>query len=124
VSNMLLDFMHGDATARPWYVSATVAALPPAVPGIGLAIAPNPGRGAVEIAFVPGTGGRWRLEVLDLAGRRVRELGSGLGDGTLQTRRWDARDARGAGVRAGVYWVRLVSAGHAHVRRLAILGSL
>ncbi len=123
VSNMLLDFMHVDGTAQPWYLSSTVAAPTPGGSQVRLAVAPNPTRGEVEVTFAPAAGDRWRLEVVDLAGRRVRDLGSGVGDGALQSRRWDARNERGAPARAGVYWVRLASGGGQTVRRLVVLGT-
>jgi hypothetical protein len=123
VSNMLLDFMHSDKTAQPWYLSSTVAAPPPGGSQVQLAVAPNPARGEVEVMFAPAGGERWRLEVVDLAGRRVRELGSGVGDGALQSLRWDARNQRGAPAHAGVYWVRLASGGRQVVRRLVLLGT-
>ncbi len=122
VSNQLLDFMHNDATAQPWYVSSTVAAPAPGVSRIDLAAAPNPARGPVELTFTPAAGEHWRLEVLDLAGRRVRDLGEGTGDGASNTRRWDARNQRGAPARAGIFWARLASGERQTVRRLVLLG--
>lgn len=121
VSQQLLDFMHIDKTAQPWYLSYTVAAPTSNAPGFELAVAPNPARGSVDITLTPGAGERWRLEVLDLAGRRVRDLGGGVGDGARNARRWDARDERGAPCRPGLYWVRLASGGRHTVRRLTLL---
>jgi hypothetical protein len=123
VANMLLDFMHADGTAQPWYLSSTVAAPPPGGSQVQLAVAPNPTRGEVEVSYSPAAGERWRLEVLDLGGRRVRALGDGVGDGALLSCRWDGRDRRGAPARAGVYWVRLVSGDGQTVRRLVVLGT-
>ena len=84
-------------------------------------VAQNPARGSVDISFVTRAGTLWRLDVLDAAGRRVRDLGGGLGDGAQQSRRWDARDALGVPARAGIYWVRLASGAHQSVRRFALL---
>ena len=121
VTDMLLAFVHQDATAQLWYVTSPVGAPPPAAPGDPLSLAPNPARGEVELSVVPRAGERWRLVVLDLAGRRVRELGSGVGDGAAHALRWDARDECGVPARAGIYWVRLASGAGQTVRRLALL---
>jgi len=122
VSEQLLDFMHIDKTAQPWYLSYTVGAPAPNAPRIELAVAPNPARGSIGITLAPALGERWKLEVLDLAGRRVRDLGGSVGDGALHTRRWDALDDRGVPSRPGMYWVRLASGDRQTVRRLALLG--
>ncbi len=123
VADMLYEFMHADPTAQPWYLSDAVAVAPPAGAEFHLRLAPNPASREVEVSFMARSGERWRLEVLDLAGRRVRELGGGVGDGTARVVRWDARGEQGAPVRAGIYWVRLESGGVAGVRRLALLGA-
>jgi flagellar hook assembly protein FlgD len=46
-------------------------------------------------------------DVLDVTGRRVRRLASGLQDAGLREVTWDARDEGGRSVSAGVYFVRL-----------------
>jgi hypothetical protein len=123
VSNMLLDFLHTDRTAQPWYL-ASAAAVPPAVaPPVRLGVAPNPSPGAVDLMFTTVAGAPWRLEVLDATGRSVRAIGSGGGDGTRQVLHWDGRDQDGGRVAAGVYWARVVSAGRSDVRRIVLLGS-
>ncbi len=123
VANLLLDFLQTDATAQPWYLAATVSVAPTAAADLPLTLAPNPTLRDVEVSFTARPGERWRLEVLDLAGRRVRELGDGVGDGSAQVMRWDARDGRGGRLRAGVYWVRLESGRDASTRRVALLGA-
>jgi hypothetical protein len=123
VANLLRDFMHTDATATPWYLATPVAVAPTEPPGMALAAAPVPARGPMEIAFVPPAGREWRLEALDLAGRRVRDLASGLGDGQRHSLRWDGRDDRGAPAPAGAYWLRLASSGGPQItRRVVVLG--
>ena len=123
VANLLRDFFRTDATTRPWYrdETASVPPLAPAVTGAQLAITPNPAVGEVEISFSMPRGEHWRLSVLDPGGRRVRDLGSGIGDGTTIERRWDARDQAGVHARAGVYWVRLTGPRGSVVRRLALV---
>jgi hypothetical protein len=123
VANLLLDFLQTDATARPWYLAATASVTPAAAAVLPLTLAPNPTVRDVEVSFTARPGEPWRLDVLDLAGRRVRELGEGVGDGSAQVMRWDARDGRGGRLRAGVYWVRLESGRDARARRVALLGA-
>lgn len=123
VADMLYEFMHADPTAQPWYLSDVAGVAPPAGAELPLRLAPNPASRNVEVSFTTRPGERWRLEVLDLAGRRVRELGDGVGDGTAYAVLWDARSKQGAPVRAGIYWVRLDAGDVATVRRLALLGA-
>jgi hypothetical protein len=68
---------------------------------------PNPSRDVVTIQWFAPRSGPARLELLDVAGRRIRtmDLGSvARGEGTT---RWDGRDARGAPGAPGVYFARL-----------------
>lgn len=81
-----------------------------------LAIAPNPVRDDAAIAFTLARDGVARVEVLDLAGRRVATLADGAmraGDHAL---RWS-----GAGARPGVYLVRLACADGVRVQRVVRL---
>jgi hypothetical protein len=84
-------------------------------------VAPNPIRGEARFAFALPVAGHVRLEVLDLAGRRVRTLV----DGTLLARRyafgWDVRDDAGRAVPPGIYLARLVGEDGERIRRFAIL---
>lgn len=123
VADMLIDFMHADASAEPWYVSAVAGVAPRTGASSSLALRPNPTVGSVDVSFATGTGERWRVEVVDLSGRRVCELGGGVGDGHALTLRWDGRDREGAPARPGIYWVRVESGTVAAVRRLALLGT-
>jgi hypothetical protein len=87
--------------------------------GLDLDVSPNPARGHVSIRFTAAVGEMWRATVVDAAGRKVRPLGSGSGSpGTL---RWDARDAQGRTVPAGVYWVRVTVGDRDATRRLVLL---
>jgi hypothetical protein len=82
---------------------------------------PNPIRGPAEIPFVLPEGRTVDAEVLDLAGRRVRVLASGLALAPGANRLlWDGRDAGGRSVPAGVY-LALVRAGNdARVQRVVV----
>ncbi|HEY2953684.1 MAG TPA: T9SS type A sorting domain-containing protein [Candidatus Eisenbacteria bacterium] len=123
VADSLLAFFKGDATTTPWFVSPGTVSVE--ARGIRseprLSIAPNPARPGVEIAFATATG-PWRLEILDLGGRRVRALARGAGEGVRVTRRWDGRDDSGVVARAGLYWVRLISGDGSRASRVVWLG--
>lgn len=124
VADSLLSFFKRDPSSAPWFLSPAVVSVGPLAAGgeSRLAIAPNPSRAGVEIAFIPAGGGPWRLELLDLGGRRVRDLERGVGGGAGLVSRWDGRDDAGATVRAGIYWVRLTDGGRVRSARVAWLG--
>jgi hypothetical protein len=77
---------------------------------------PNPARGDVRLAFTLANAAPARIEVIDLAGRRVfaRDVGS-LGAGRHVLPIGDSRLA------SGVYVVRLAAAGHDEITRRAVL---
>jgi beta-lactamase superfamily II metal-dependent hydrolase len=81
---------------------------------------PNPGRGATTLRFVLPQGGRARLEIADLAGRRIWleevELPAGA-----HARRWDGLTANGTHAPAGLYFVRLVTPFGSRATRLVWL---
>ena len=65
-----------------------------------LAAWPNPFRGRLSMA---GAAPRARIDVFDLAGRRVRELTAGAAGDLV----WDARDAAGLRLAPGAYFLRV-----------------
>ena len=81
------------------------------------AIEPNPAVGQFNVSFTLATGERADLEILDVSGRRMvsRSVGSfGPGSHTL-------RLGRSAGLRPGVYLVRLTQGDAAVVAKAAIV---
>ena len=86
-----------------------------------LAVWPSPARDRARISFALPAAGRAEVEVLDVTGRRVAALSSGVLPAGPQQAEWDLRDAAGRAVPAGVYWVRVRSAEHSEVRRLAVV---
>jgi hypothetical protein len=81
-------------------------------------VAPNPSLG---FAYdVPEPGGVLRIKVFDVAGRLVVEPFNGKRAPGTWTTRWDATDAGGRYVPAGVYIVQLQMAGQSLVRRVVI----
>jgi flagellar hook assembly protein FlgD len=84
---------------------------------------PNPFRPHTAIEFdVAGARGQpVRLEVYDVSGRVVRTLvDEPLGPGTYETT-WDARDARGNRVAAGIYFYRLATPTTDETRKMVVL---
>jgi hypothetical protein len=69
---------------------------------------PNPATGSMELSFTLPRAGAARIEVLDLAGRRVWSAAGSFAAGE-HSLRWEGREADGSPGRAGVYFVRLVS---------------
>jgi len=123
VADSLLAFLKRDVSSVPWFVNPALVAIEDRAPAgePRLAIAPNPTRLEASITFAVAPGVAWRLEVFDLAGRRVRDLGAGAGAGALTIHRWDARDDGGARVGAGVYQVRLETGGRVRGTRVVML---
>ena len=122
VADSLLAFFERDETTAPWFVRSATAAVPRAPStNLRLIVAPNPENVAVTITFSTVPGRAWRLDVLDLFGRRVRDMGFGSGTGVVETRTWDVSDGHGVHVPAGLYWVRLMTDGRQLARRLAVL---
>ena len=78
-------------------------------------VSPNPGRGALHVLFGLADRRPARIEVVDVAGRRVilREVGD-LGPGQHQME-------LGSGLRAGIYLVRLTQGEQTRKMRAAVL---
>jgi hypothetical protein len=99
-----------------------VPATVPAAPATRLAAArPNPFAGRTAIRYVLAAGGEARLEVYDVAGRRVRTLVAGVRPAGTHEVEWDGRDDAGRRVAAGVYRCRLRAEGTAESRPVIVL---
>ncbi len=96
------------------YANAAAAVTGPGAAGTTpgeLRLSPNPGNPRTVVAFSLATGGHVRLEILDLAGRRVRALldtDLPVGEHTVT---WDGRDQAGRNAASGTYVVRLSAGG-------------
>lgn len=102
----------GAAAARILETAAVPEANVAAIAGPGaIALAPNPFTTAVRLAFTPPAGAEARVLVYDVAGRMVRALApTGIG-GAQQELVWDGRDARGAELGRGVYFLAIEAPG-------------
>ncbi len=85
-----------------------------------LRISPNPARGAVELGIV-GAAGPVRVQVFDVAGRRIRSFGATPDAAGARAFTWDRRDAAGARVADGIYFVRATDAERAVTRRVVLV---
>ena len=106
---------YGGIGARGETCPSTTAAAPSAVAS-RFAVRRNPARGAIEFVL-PGGGTDARVEVLDLAGRRLWER-SVRADGSAL--RWDGETASGRLPR-GLYWARLTRPGETRLVRVVWL---
>ena len=82
---------------------------------------PNPSSGTALVNFGLERTGEVRLELFDLAGRRVRTLASGAMTAGPHAARWDGRDDDARSVSAGVYFVRLVTPTRTYHERIVRL---
>lgn len=118
VADTLLSFYHRDETTY-WYRLGTVSVGEQSAAS-DLKIGPNPARAALAISFTAPRGASWRIEVVDLSGRRVRDLGRGAGGEAVRAS-WDLRDRAGLRVRSGLYWIRVESGALRASRRVLVL---
>lgn len=114
---------HGNPSAARMYSPGAVTGVPmPVATGLELARPqPNPTWGPVTLRFALPAAGPVRLAVHDAQGRLVRVLVDSERPAGAQTLAWDLRDAGGARVTAGLYFVRCVAAGRALTQRLVAL---
>jgi len=100
----------------------TAAPPPPPAPAARLLpAAPNPFNPRCELRFILSEAGPARLEVLDLAGRRLALLAEGWHEAGEQVAVWDGRDAEGREQASGVYLARLEAAGSAASTKLVLI---
>ena len=101
----------GDGTAAPEHT--------PAVLELGLY--PNPFNPGTRLVFSGALKGSAKLEVFDLAGRRLVEIWQGRLDGGTLSVSWDGRDELGREQPSGVYLFRLATASGAELVRRGTL---
>ena len=82
---------------------------------------PNPFNPSTIIPYQIPTTTHVRLEVLNLLGQRLATLVDGERPAGAHTAHWDATDATGRAVGAGVYIYRLTGGGHTVSRRMVLV---
>ncbi len=117
VADSLLVFFKHDASSEPWFVNHSVSVAERPNAEIALSVAPNPALGELAVTFFARPGSAWSLDLVDLAGRRMSEIGHGVGAGFPQTLRWNRRRS----LPAGVYWVRFQEDRSRIARRVVLI---
>lgn len=116
--------IHGNASAPAFVMPSGMVGVEDDAPRFELALAgarPNPVRGGASVHFTLPHAMHARLDVLDVAGRRVASLADGTLEAGEHALAWPGRDARGRGLPAGIYLVRLEAIGRALTRRVAVI---
>jgi len=108
-----------DPAAQP--APAAVGAVAPGAKLELSAPEPNPARGPLRMSFTLPRAGDARLEVLDVAGRRVRTLAAGARPAGRWAAGWDLGDEAGRPAAAGMYFIRLAAAASHLTRRIVVL---
>lgn len=104
-----------DTTDTPESISAVPSSIVLSAP------VPNPTFGGTAIRYqLPGAEAV-RLAVFDVQGREMVKLEDGVRSAGSHEVRWDSRDATGALVPSGTYFVRLSTPGGARAQRLLVL---
>ena len=83
--------------------------------------APNPAGGSASVRLALPHGAHVALVIHDLFGREVRHLLAGAVPAGERAVTWDLRDASGARVADGIYFIRLEVEGRRITRRLAVV---
>jgi hypothetical protein len=91
-----------------------------ALPG-GIQISPNPFSGASRLRFAVERESPVRIGVLDLQGREVRVLHSGMHAAGILDLAWDGRDRVGHVLESGVYFYRIEGNGTVLLRKIVML---
>jgi YVTN family beta-propeller protein len=110
-----LSLIEAGGPVAAWEYGGPEAALGLAPPS------PNPTRATTDLRFSAPGGLPVSLDVFDVSGRRVVRLADGVVAAGPHRVRWDGRDARGAPVAPGVYWVRLEAGNRSESRRLVVV---
>jgi flagellar hook assembly protein FlgD len=84
--------------------------------------APNPFSSGTALTFdVPSPGADVRLEVFDVAGRRVCVLLDGAQPPGRRAVHWDGQDSTGRRVASGIYYCRMVADGFEQTVKMMLL---
>lgn len=120
-----MELLHDLRSSQGEILSRGLSILPPfagePAPFRLLPAFPNPARGEANIVFSLEAGAAIRLDLFDVAGRRVRGLVDGLVAPGHHIVRFDGRDDRRADLPAGVYYCRLSAGRRVETERLVLI---
>jgi hypothetical protein len=116
----------GDGAGAAWvFIDPAVLAVgPPTSQADAIEFAPvtpNPASSVVTLRFALPHAASVSLAIFDPAGRRIREVASGVASQGEHAFTWDLRDESGRAAGAGVYLARLEVQGRVVTRKLAML---
>jgi hypothetical protein len=96
----------------------------PAEPALALALAatPNPARASARLAFAVPRAAQVRLDVFDLAGRRIATPFDGRAEAGRTETDWALTDAGGNRVSPGLYFARFEGLGRTLQTRIVVVG--
>ncbi|GJM44531.1 MAG: hypothetical protein DHS20C21_13730 [Gemmatimonadota bacterium] len=84
--------------------------------------APNPFRSRTSLSFSLTTPARVVISIYDVAGRKVRQMTTGVKPAGYHGVEWNGRDDTGGMVPGGIYFVRLEAGAWVETRKVAFLG--
>jgi hypothetical protein len=87
---------------------------------VGLEAWPNPATSGLHIAWRLPAAQPVTIDVFDVRGHRVRSWSPGVLAAGAHRRDWNGRDASGARVPAGVYWIRVLGNGLEGTRKVVL----
>jgi predicted outer membrane repeat protein len=113
------DEVSDNVEFEPWNLTAGTGSLPPGVAFRG--VSPNPFASSTAIEFSLDAPSPVSLTVHDASGRLVTTILDGPWGAGTHTATWNGRDARGAEVASGVYFLRLEAAAGPAAARAVVL---
>jgi hypothetical protein len=113
----------GAGAAWVFVSSAAVGVEPPSPPAVidFAPVAPNPALSVATLRFSLAHSARFSLAIFNPAGRRIREVTSGVASEGEHAFTWDLRDDSGRAAGSGVYFARLEVEGRVVTRMLVAL---
>jgi hypothetical protein len=88
--------------------------------GFDLRVAPNPSRGSVTLS-IQGAEGPLRIDIFDVAGRKVRTYAVTPDAAGARELVWDRHDGGGLNVADGMYFLRAVTDGRTVTKRVVLV---
>jgi len=82
---------------------------------------PNPVRRTASIGYSLGVRGYVSLQMLDMAGRVVRDLAAGVQGPGKHTVTWDGLDSKGRAAAKGIYFYRLSAPGFTGAKKAVVV---